>query len=159
VLGLSAGLQGTLFFLLSLTQAFVGLACCRSRLWMYRAGPVLASGAAGIAGCLCLGYATTLPVLALGAVLIGCYAGTFFFYLVFHALAHPSRSAQYVSVNESLVGVGGIIGPVLGGVIADRAGFGPAYATAAVVLLATIAVQTVAHRRYAAAVDREADAQ
>jgi len=57
VLELSASVQGMLFFLLSLTQALVGLASCRSRWWMYRAGPVVLAGLAGIVGTLCLGSA------------------------------------------------------------------------------------------------------
>ena len=145
VLDLSAGTQGLLFFLLSLMQACVGLACCRSRTWMYRAGPVLVFGMAGVVGSLCLGYGTTLTALVAGAVLFGLYSGGFFFYLVFHALTHPSRSAHYIAVNESVVGVGGIVGPLMGGMIADRAGFGAAYLAGTVLIVIVVLVQAAVH--------------
>ena len=147
VLGLSAGLQGTIFFLLSLTQACMGLGFCRSRLWMYRPLPVITFGLAGVAGALCLGYGHAVPLLLTGSLLFGLYSGAFYFYLVFHSLAHPSRSAQYVAINESVVGVGGILGPLLGGLLADRAGFGSAYLAGAFMILAAVAVQTVVHHR------------
>lgn len=147
VLGLSAGVQGTLFFLLSLTQALVGLVSCRSRRWMYSARPLALFGLAGTVGTLCLGYGTALPILATGAILFGIYSGAFFFYLVFHALAHPLRSARYIAVNESVVGIGGIAGPLLGGFLADRAGFGSAYLTGAVLIIVAITVQAVALQR------------
>jgi len=147
-LRLSASVQGTIFFLLSLTQACVGLAGCRSRLWMYHARPVVMCGLAGAVGTVCLGYGTTLPILYAGAILFGLYSGAFFFYLVFHSLAHPKRSAQYVAINESAVGVGGIAGPLLGGFLADWAGFGSAYLTGAILILVVITVQAVAHRRH-----------
>jgi len=150
VLNLSVGVQGVLFFLISVAQACFGLACCRSRLWMYRAVPVLLCGLAGILGTICLGFGETLPVLCVGAILVGLYSGSFYFYLVFHSLAHPQRSAHYVAVNESVVGLCSVIGPLLGGLLADRAGFGFAYLAGAVLTLLAISVQAVVHRRHPA---------
>ena len=147
-LHLSDGTQGTLFFLLSFAQALTGLALCRSRYWMYRPWAVAAFGVAGMAGMLALGFGWTPFVLAAGAVLFGVYAWSFFFYLVFHALVHPERSSRYVAVNESVVGIGGIVGPVAGGLMADRVGFGSAFAASAGLVVAIVAIQWVVHRRH-----------
>jgi len=70
--------QGTILFLLSIAQAFTGLALCLSRLWMYRAAAVGAFGLVGIAGALCFGFGATPPALYVGAVLFGVYSGAFF---------------------------------------------------------------------------------
>jgi MFS family permease len=149
-LGLSDSTLGLLFFVLSLAQALTGLALMRSRLWMYRAKAVAAFGAVGAVGCLGFGIASHTTVLALTAVAFGVYSGAFFFYLVFHALTHPRHSAQYVAVNEAVVGVSGVLGPLAGGFLAEARGSrAPYLAGVAVVLLAT-AWQAWMHRRHPA---------
>jgi MFS family permease len=141
-LHLTQSLQGLLFFLLSLVQAFTGLFLCRSRVWMYGRGGLLAFGLAGILGSLALGFARTPLMLAIGAILFGLYAGGFFFYMVFHALIHPGRSARYVAINETVVGLASLTGAILGGGIADRFGFGSLYILGAALILATLSFQT-----------------
>jgi len=147
-LHLADSAQGALFFLLSLAQAVTGLALCRSRAWMYRPLPVVAFVLIGIAGATCFAFGTSVAVLYPAAVLFGIYSGAFFFYLVFHALTHPVKSARYVAINESVVGVAGIVGPLFGGLLADRFGFAVA-ALAGVACLALVAgFQGAIHRRH-----------
>lgn len=146
-LHLADSTQGLLSFILSMAQAFTGLALCRSRRWMYRPLPVAAIGLAGILAIGAFGVFRSPVTLALAAVLFGVYAGCFFFYLVFHALAHPIRSSFYVAINESVVGVGGIIGPLAAGWLASRFTFAWACGAGAAVLLAATAFQSCVHRR------------
>ena len=146
-LHLSQSLQGIIFFLVSLVQGVTGLALCRSRTWMYRAGLSGIFGVSGMAGILLFGFGRSPLVLCLGAVLFGIYAGGFFFYLVFHALVHPEKSARYVAVNEAVVGLSGMVGAAFGGWLADRFGFGSLYATGAAIILACIVFQGVVSRR------------
>lgn len=147
-LHLAQSTQGLVFFLVSLSQALTGLVLCRSRRWMYQPSSVAAFGVLGMAGALAFGFGRTPLMLCAGAVLFGVYAGSFFFYLVFHALVHPERSSHYVAVNESVVGVCSMIGAVLGGWVADRLGFGALYAGGAMLLMLTLAFQWRAHRRF-----------
>lgn len=146
-LHLSQGLQGTLFFLLSVAQAFTGLALCRSRFWMYRTGPALAFGLAGMLGLLAFGIATNPWLLMAGALLFGIYSGGMFFYLVFHALVHPEKSGRYVATNEAVVGLAGMIGAAAGGWLADRYGFGVLFGLGAGVILLTVAFQRTVYAR------------
>jgi MFS family permease len=146
-LAMGDGRIGTLFFLLSITQALTGIILCRSRIWMYRALPVSVVGGLGMAGILCLAFGASSTLLGIGVILFGVYSGSFFFYLVFHAIAHPVRSAGYVAVNESVVGIGGILGPLIGGGLSDRFGFAFSACACATVLLAITAFQAVIHRR------------
>jgi MFS family permease len=146
-LALGDGRIGTLFFLLSLTQALTGLILCRSRIWMYRARPVSVVGGLGIAGILCLAFGASSTLLGIGVILFGVYSGAFFFYLVFHAIAHPVCTARYVAVNESVVGIGGILGPLIGGGLSDRFGFAFSACACAAAIVAVTAFQAFVHRR------------
>lgn len=151
VLQLTAGALGLIFFTLSMTQALLGLALMRSRFWMYRARPVAAFAAAGLAGILCFGFGCRLPVFFAGAALFGLYSGAFCFYMVFHALVHPKRAGHYVAVNESLVGITGFVAPLAGGALADAHGLRFPYLAAAGLTLAAASVQVWIHRRAPAA--------
>ncbi len=147
VLHMTDSTQGVIFFILSMAQGITGLALSRGRLWMYRPGPVVLFGAAGILGTLLFAVGRTPAMFYPAAALFGIYSGSFFFYLVFHALAHPSRSALYVSTNESVVGVCGIIGPLVGGTLTDRHGFALPCFLGAGLVAAVTAFQSVVHRR------------
>jgi ACDE family multidrug resistance protein len=146
-LHLSQSFQGFLFFLLSLAQALTGLFLCRSRFWMYRMSGVFALGLAGIAGSLVFGFARGGIMLGLGALLFGLYAGGFFFYMVFHALAHSRNSGRYVAINEMVIGLSSLAGALVGGWIADQFGFGALYTLGAALIAVTLAVQGIALRR------------
>ena len=146
-LHLSQSFQGFLFFLLSLAQALTGLILCRSRFWMYRMSGVFALGLAGIAGSLVFGFARGGIMLGLGALLFGLYAGGFFFYMVFHALAHSRNSGRYVAINEMVIGLSSLAGALVGGWIADHFGFGVLYSLGAALIAVTLAVQGIALRR------------
>jgi DHA1 family quinolone resistance protein-like MFS transporter len=149
-LHLAQSTLGVVFFLVSLAQALTGLALCRSRYWMYRPSAVAAFGAFGMAGLLALGFGHEPWLLCLGGALFGVYSGSFFFYLVFHALVHPERSSHYVAINEALVGVCSMVGAAAGGWVADVCGFGALYAGGVGLLVLTLAFQGVVHRRHPA---------
>ena len=146
VLHLAQSTQGLIFFLVSLCQAVTGLALCRSRYWMYRPTALAAFGVLGLLGTLAFGFGQSTLTLVAGAVLFGVYAGSFFFYLVFHALVHPERSSHYVAINESVVGICSMVGAMIGGWVADRFGFGMLYAGGATLLLLTLTLQCAVHR-------------
>ena len=147
-LHLTQSFQGLLFFLLSVAQGLTGLALCRSRFWMYRPSAISTFGGLGIVGALALGYGHSSLILCAGAILFGVYAGSFFFYMVFHALIHPQLSSQYVAINESMVGICTMLGAILGGFMADRFGFGRLFATGATLILLALVLQGFIHRRY-----------
>ena len=132
------GTIGTIFFVLFLSQSITGLALTRSRFWMYR--PLLAAAFAlsGILGLLCFGFGQHLAIFLAGAALFGIYSGSFFFYMVFHALVHPEHAGRYIAVNETIVGIASFAGPLLGGILADACGMRFAFlAAAGLTVLAT----------------------
>lgn len=146
VLHCGESVLGLIFFTLSMTQALLGLALMRSRIWMYQALPVAAFAMAGIVGVLCFGFGEKTFVLLTGAILFGIYSGAFCFCMVFHALIHPKRAGHYIAVNESLVGITGFLAPLIGGAMADVWGFQFPYLAAAGLTLAATAIQILIFR-------------
>ena len=136
---------GTLIAVFSAVQAIVGLCFLKGRYWMYKPWPVGILGAAGVAGLSLFAGTHQTAGLYLAAVCYGVYCGGIFFYLVFHSLVHPQRHAQYVSINESIVGLTGIVGPLAGGFIADHHGFSMPYVVCAIVVLGGVALQVIVH--------------
>jgi len=141
--------QGQILFVLAAVQACVGLALSRGRRWMYRPLPILIFGMIGVAGLALFGIARTPGVFYAAAALVGVYSGSFYFYFVFHSLVHPHRSARYVSINEAVVGLMGIVGPLAAGYLADRYRLHTPYRAATVLLAIAILVQTNIHRHRA----------
>ncbi|MDZ4198392.1 MAG: MFS transporter [Kiritimatiellia bacterium] len=140
--------QGLILFVFSMTQALTGLSLCRSRTWMYRPGAVFLFGLVGVAGTLGFAFARTLFLLSLAATACGVYTGSFYFYFVYHALVHKTRSAKYVSLNESVVGISGIFAPLAAGILSTAAGsYTQAYSYSAILLAGTVLFQMVIHKR------------
>jgi len=128
---------GSIIASLYIVQALVGLSLLRGRTWMFRPAPVTGFAAFGLVGlavfCVSLlpaidGIAVlTVPLRTLGlyasVACYGVFSGSFFFGLVFYSLVHPHRSARYVAVNETVVGLCGVGGPIMAGILADKFSF------------------------------------
>lgn len=110
---------------------------------MYRAAPVLLFGSCGFSALLVFGFSNEFLMLALASILFGIYSGSFFFYLVFHSLVHPEHSTRYVAINESVVGLSSLIGPLTAGVLATEGSVTAPYLATALLILGTIIFQTV----------------
>jgi MFS family permease len=149
--------QGLVIGLLCLVQGLTGLACFHSRTWMYRAAPNLGLGVLGVVALLLFACGNGAAVFCLAAVLYGVYSGAFFFYLVFHSLTHPSRSSRYIGINEAVVGVASVVGPLVGGLLAAGFSLSVPFYAAAVLVAATLVFQAAVHVRYGAVVRRALD--
>ena len=100
---------------LSVVQTVCALSLYNSRKWMYKMLPVALLGLCGIAAVLIFGLCGTRAAFFAGAVIFGVFSGGSYFALVFHSLAHPTKSAKYVAVNEAVVGISNITAPTLAG--------------------------------------------
>lgn len=141
--------QGTVIALVGGAQALTGLSLIRGKIWMYMVKPVLIFGLAGILGLLLFGSSQRAPLFCLAAACFGIYSGSFFFYFVFHSLVHPTRSSRYVSINETIVGICGIVGPLSGGLIADNFGPGAPYYFMAGLVTMAVCFKAFVHYRHA----------
>ncbi|NOY74293.1 MAG: MFS transporter [Kiritimatiellaeota bacterium] len=147
VAGIPRADQGVLLFLLSASQALTGLALCRSGKWMYKALPTALFALCGVCALLVFGFTSSFYPLAAAALLYGMYSGSFFFYFVFHSLVHPEHSTKYIGVNESVVGLTAIIGPLLAGVLADGVSVPTPYLASAGLVFFALIFQAVIHGR------------
>ncbi len=152
---------GSMIALLYIVQALVGLSLLRSRIWMFRALPVIGFTAFGLVSIICFDISLlptlngaellTVPLRTIGlhvsAAFYGVFSGSFFFGLVFHSLVHPHRSARYVAVNEMVVGICGVVGPIMAGMLADRFGFSAFPIALIVMIMGAMILQFVVLRR------------
>lgn len=137
--------QGVILAIVSFTQAFIGLAFIRSKFWMYKPLPVALFSLAGLLGLLLFGLGSRTETFYAAAFFYGIYSGMFFFYLVFHSLVHPTKSSKYVATNEAVVGITTIIGPIAGGIIADKTNSSVPFYVAGILVLLVMAVQARVH--------------
>lgn len=140
--------QGVVMALVLGAQAFSGLFLYKSRIWMYQVWPAALFGITGMTGLLLFALARTTATFYIASILFGAYAGAFFFYLVFHSISHPSRSARYIATNETVVGLAGIIGPFSAGFIAQRTTYSMPYIIAMLLIALALILQVVVHIRH-----------
>ena len=119
--------QGNALALICLAQAVTAFLLRNGRTWVYRPLPVAGFGVVGLAGLILFGTARDWPVFYIAAFCTGIGAGAAYIYIVFHAIVHPSRAGRYAGLNESIVGLSGLIGPFVGGLIGDHAGLSAPY--------------------------------
>ncbi len=135
--------QGNALALICFTQAAMAWSLRQGKTWFYRPLPIAIAGISGLVGLALFGLASTWVIYYLAAICVGCCSGAVYNYLVFHALVHPHKSGQYAGMNESIVGFAGIVGPLVGGVVADKAGLRAPYIFAAGVFLCVLGFQLV----------------
>ncbi len=145
ILKLSKIDQGVVLAIVSFTQAVAGLCFIRSKTWMYRPLPVSLLTLSGVLGLLLFSIGAQPGTFYIAALLYGIYSGMFFFYLVFHSLVHPTKSSRYVSINEAIVGVASIIGPIAGGIIADKTNPSVPFTLVAILVFIVAIVQARVH--------------
>jgi MFS family permease len=111
---------------------------------MYRRLPAFLMGMCAVTSLLIFAFGKQLPLFYIGAVIYGIYSGALYFYMVFHSLSHPERSGFFVAGNEVLVGITSMVSPLVGGMLADAAGFiGTAFIFAAIMSLSAFIAQMI----------------
>ena len=111
--GLSAAVAGTLLFLSFAIQAVFGLFLMKFPGWRYNFKAHSRLELLGLAGVfLALVISGLTGVIILVAV-VGIYSGHAFYNGVFYSLCQRHKRGRNVSVNESLVGISGILGPLI----------------------------------------------
>ena len=154
---------GSIIALLYVVQGLVGLTFLRGRTWMFRPWPLTGFAAFGLIGLVVYSVSLlptvgeaevfTVPLRIFGlyasAMCYGVFSGSFFFGLVFYSLVHPHRSARYIAINEMIVGICGVIGPVMAGMLADRFGFAIFPAIMVAMIAGVAMLQFVALKRLA----------
>ena len=108
-----------LLFTVSFAQASSAFLLSFTKRWMFKWLPALLIGLAGAGAMLLFVFSEVLPVFFTAAALFGIYSGCFYFLFVYYALLHPTKAARNAGINEIVVAIAGIIGPLLGGALAN----------------------------------------
>lgn len=148
--------SGLVMMLLALAMGVFAYAVAVPRGSMYSAGYMAVIGLMGTLGMVAiaipgiLGWAFTEHVWPFyaGAVLFGAYAGITYLYSAFHSLIHPDVAGRNISLNESFLAAGMIIGPLVGGWMAREYGFFVPFVLGAALVLALGIFQFLAHSRF-----------
>jgi predicted MFS family arabinose efflux permease len=125
VLAISTFHQGIIMAMISFSQAFTALACYKAHTWPYRPWTVVSVSLLGVIAFIIFAVSSNWLLYSLAAVLFGTFTGVMCFVATFHALVNTEKTPRYVSVNETLVGVGSVLAPLLGGFLASYGGLVP----------------------------------
>ena len=93
----------------------------------YRRLPMVVASLCGIASMVLFGTGRNVWSFTAAALLFGCYGGYFYCSYVFHSMAHPTRSTYCLGINEALVGLAGVFGPLAGGFLSSPEASGHAF--------------------------------
>jgi len=139
--------QGMVIATMYTVQAFVGLGLFFSRRWMYLPLKPVLFGLFGIAGLVLMGLGNSVWCFFLAAGCVGVYSGSFSFYFVFHSLVHPQNAPRNISINEAIVGIAGVFGPIAAGQIGHYFGVSIPYHVIAAVVCGTVIFQFIINVR------------
>lgn len=142
-LGIAKSDAAFILALVSFMQVIWALLLIKSKSWMYKSKTAILAGIVGLAGLLLFALGTSKVSLYLAAILYGSYSSYFYFTLVFFSLVHTTKSGKYLTVNEAVVGVSGIIGAIGGGIMADKTNLKLTFIACAI-----LACLSIIHRVY-----------
>jgi len=111
-----------LAFLLSFTIAATFVWMGRNRVWEHRVWPLLVFQALAACAFWVLGHTNSLVIMGLCFMVVGVNCGLAFFAAVFYSIANPLHKHRRAAINEGAVGLGGFLGSVLFGLLANRYG-------------------------------------
>ncbi|MFH1571239.1 MAG: MFS transporter [Gemmatimonadota bacterium] len=137
------GVRGAVEFAYALAQALGALALAHAPPWHRRPLLLPVLGGVGAAGLLAFGAAASPLGFSLGAALYGLYTSSAFSLMVYHSMVEPGRAVRRVALNETIVGLSFLLGPVTAALL-HRSGapFGPAYQGLALTLVLGVTAQT-----------------
>ncbi len=139
--------SGTMMMMLGLAMGWFAYLLARGRNWMYSGKTMMLVGMIGVAGLalFALPYFADWGIIQhtwqyyLGSVVLGSYFGVVYLYSTFHSLANPSKSGRNISINETFLAVGMMLGPLVGGWLVRHYGFYMPF-TCAMAVLFTIGI-------------------
>lgn len=96
-----------------------------------------------MAGLLVISIVSHVVWLGGAMILLGLSAGVTYFSSIFYSLYGSTAKGKHSGIHEAVLGIGGLFGPLAGGLLAANLGIRAPYALAAVVVMVAIAVEIV----------------
>ncbi|HOM82957.1 MAG TPA: MFS transporter [Armatimonadota bacterium] len=142
-LGFSGGSIGMLIAITSLAQAVAFIPFAFWRRWQYQLGPFLVAEAMMVMAL--LGIARVSSAIAFGLLfaVVGAACALTYTASLFYSLNRPADRGKMGALHEAILGSGSVLGPILGGTLAQHAGLRSPYLLAACVTLLVMALQLI----------------
>ena len=142
-------IKGGVEFSASMAQALTALAICVFIRWYHRPFSLLCFGASGFIGLALFGIAENAVTFFIGAIFFGIYSSSCFLYMVYHSMFDKEKAVKRVSMNEVIVGVAILSGPIIATslLIITKSDFKTAYQTALAIFAVGICIQTFVARK------------
>ncbi|GAB4108080.1 MAG: hypothetical protein Kow001_03330 [Acidobacteriota bacterium] len=135
--------RGLVEFSWGATLAVTALVLTLPRGWPYRPWLLAGFGMLAVSSLVVFGGADSTPGYLAGVALMGAYAATTFSFSLFHCLREAAKAASRVAVNEMMVGVSYLVGPLIAaGFHRNGEDFSAALARVAALVAAAVGVQT-----------------
>ena len=145
-LGISPSRLGFLMFIFSLSQTLTFYLLGITQRWHYRVFPLIFFQLLGVTGFLVI-FITTSPWLFLFAfVLVGISIGMTHTSSLFYSVNIISQRGPSAALHETVLGTGGIFGPLLGGIIAENFSLRTPYLVTGFIIATGILLQIVFYR-------------
>ena len=139
---------GLILSTMSAMQVLVAFVLLKRTRWYYSKAAVAFMGFCGIAGLVLYALQLNCIALYIASFFYGTYSGMFYLMSIYHSLVHPYKSMKYVAVNEGIAGVACVLGPFIGGYLAEDYNYLVVFGFCAViVVLSTISGLIVLQRQ------------
>ena len=116
-------------------------------MWHFRRRYLFGAQALGVAGVLILSFASQTLWFALALALIGFSASVTYYSSLLYAVQLSAEKGRGTGRHESILSLGGLLGPVLGGIAAYSVGLRAPYLICFFLLLAAIFSEWVILRK------------
>lgn len=146
-LGISPQIVGLLIGCLGLSLFLGFFVLRRSDLWHFRRRYLFGAQALGAAGLLTISLFSSPLLFALALTLIGLSASVTYYSSLLYAIRLSSQKGRGTGFHESILSLGALIGPILGGLGAHFSGLRMPYLVCFLFLLAAVGSETALLRR------------
>jgi len=120
---------------------FIFLGTSYTRKWHYKLFPLLAFQFVGLIAFLIIWAFTNIPLWILAFAAIGTTSGMTYFSSIYYSLHGHADKGNKSGLHESILGCGALLGPFLGGVLADLFGLKSPYLLCSVVIIVSMVIQ------------------
>lgn len=140
-MGIKPSVLGILIFLLSVSQAFFFYVLSRSSRWHYQLFPLIFFQALGVIGLLFIFFIPSLFTFVLSFIFIGMAGGITYSSSIFYSLNGTQDKGTKAGIHEFFLGIGGLVGPLTGGIFAQIYNLRIPYLVASLVVLIGIIIE------------------
>jgi len=143
-LGMNSPSIGALLSAITFAQVLMFALLARTSSWHYRLAPLLLSQSILLVASLLIYAGTGFGQCLLPMVIAGGCAGISYFSSIYYSLNTPSRLGARSGLHEALIGLGVVVGPLTGGIVAQRWGLrSPYLLSGSVTVLGTCSIAAI----------------